>query len=104
MVSKCVSLHCSDGVSGVFNFTDEWSHISDNFSDKFHSSFESGNSVQKLIIAEAHRQCIVVNINCKEIRKCECSPKREWGRTHLGTVYVSTVYSLLVCACSSTDS
>ena len=96
MVWKCVSLHCSDGVSGVFNFTDEWSHISDNFSDKFHSSFESGNSVQRLIIAKAHRQCIIVNINCKEIMIMWMFPqKRGVGPTL--EQYMSVLYILFWC-------
>jgi hypothetical protein len=102
---------CSDGIFVVFNFTDEWSYISNHFSNKFHPSFESGNSFLKLITdylitAGAHRSLFTTSAYCEKVRKCKCLStmwqEDSFIMVPLGIINVSTAYPFLSCVCSVT--
>lgn len=73
------ALHCNDVVFDVSNFTDEWSHISNHFSDKLHPSFESGNSLADQLQLRLTNNCLTTNIYCNKIRKCCCFPTEGAG-------------------------
>lgn len=81
----------------VFTFADEWSHISNHFSDKFCPSFESGNS--RLITAKAHRYFLTTNVCGKKTKKCPSLPKKVGEPTCVQQMSVLYILFWLLSVC-----